>query len=138
MKLLADASGLLALLLPDDRNHRAAAEFLRAAPRARFLLSEMILGEVVTRLAARAGPRRAAEAARALLASRRYQVLFLDLELVAEAVAQLERFADKRLSLTDCASFVLMTRLGIDAAFTFDQDFRDCGFAMVPQPAPSA
>ena len=137
MKLLADSSALLALFLADDRNHRAAAEFLRATPQARFVISEMILGEVVTLLAARAGARRAAEAARALLASRRYQVLFLDLDLLAEALAQLERFSDKRLSLTDCTSFALMVRLGIDAAFTFDRDFRDCGFAMVPDPAPS-
>jgi predicted nucleic acid-binding protein len=42
------------------------------------------------------------------------------------------QFSDKRLSLTDCASFELMHRLGIDTAFTFDRDFRDCGFRMVP------
>jgi predicted nucleic acid-binding protein len=30
-----------------------------------------------------------------------------------------------------------MTRLGIGAAFTFDRDFRDGGFAMLPEPPPS-
>lgn len=134
MKLLADSSALLALFLADDRNHRAAARFVRATPRARFVLTEMILGEVATRLAARAGGPRAAEVARALLVSERYQVLFLDAELLGEAVSLLERFADKRLSLTDCASFALMERLGIAAAFTFDSDFRDCGYAMLPAP----
>jgi predicted nucleic acid-binding protein len=39
---------------------------------------------------------------------------------------------DKRLSLTDCASFELMARLRLDSAFSFDRDFRDCGFQMVP------
>lgn len=132
MKLLADSSALLALYLADDRNHRAAVDFLRETPRARLVLSEMILGEVATRLAARAGARRAVEVARALLASRRYEVLFVDRELLSDATAILEKFSDKRLSITDCASMALMRRIGLQAAFTFDSDFRDCGFGMVP------
>ena len=132
MKLLADSSALLALYLADDRNHRVAIDFLRATPRARFVLSEMILGEVATRLAARAGALRGVEVARALLASQRYEVLFVDRELLIEATALMERFSDKRLSLTDCASMALMRRIGLQAAFTFDRDFRDCGFGMVP------
>jgi predicted nucleic acid-binding protein len=42
------------------------------------------------------------------------------------------RFGDKRLSLADCASFELMERLGLSAAFSFDRDFRDCGYRMLP------
>jgi predicted nucleic acid-binding protein len=132
VKLLADSSALLALYLADDRHHRAAIDFLRKTPRARFVLSEMILGEVATRLAARAGALRGVEAARALLASQRYEVLFVDRELLSDATAIMEKFSDKRLSLTDCASMALMRRIGLQAAFTFDADFRDCGFGMVP------
>ncbi len=132
MKLLADSSALLALYLADDLNHRAAIDFLRETPRARFVLSEMILGEVATRLAARAGALRGVEAARALLASQRYEVLFVDRELLSDATAFMEKHSDKRLSLTDCASMALMRRIDLPAAFTFDRDFRDCGFRMVP------
>ena len=48
------------------------------------------------------------------------------------ALERMMRFADKRLSLTDCASFALMERLGLAAAFSFDSDFRDCGYQMAP------
>jgi predicted nucleic acid-binding protein len=44
----------------------------------------------------------------------------------------MRRFDDKRLSFTDCTSFEVMTRLKLEAAFSFDHDFRDCGFSMVP------
>jgi len=59
-------------------------------------------------------------------------VLFVDAELVEGALEWMERYRDKRLSLTDCASFEVMERLGLDAAFTFDRDFRDCGLATLP------
>jgi len=51
---------------------------------------------------------------------------------VRGALDRMARFSDKRLSLTDCASFELMERLGLDSAFAFDLDFRDCGYRMVP------
>jgi predicted nucleic acid-binding protein len=52
--------------------------------------------------------------------------------LMQGGLNRLERFADKRLSLTDSVSFELIDRLGLQGAFAFDRDFRDCGFSMVP------
>jgi predicted nucleic acid-binding protein len=132
VKLLADTSALLALLFRDDRHHADAVAFLKAAPEARFVLTELILAEVVTRARARAGAERAVAIARSLLDSRRYELLFADSDLLDEALDRLGRFADKRLSLTDCVSFAVIDRLRLGGAFAFDQDFRDCGYRMVP------
>jgi hypothetical protein len=90
------------------------------------------LAETVTRLRARADARLAATAGRSLLGSRRYEVVFVDAPLVTSALARLEQFGDKPLSLTDCVSFEVMDRLGLTTAFAFDRDFRDCGYDMVP------
>jgi len=132
VKLLADTGALLALAMRHDQNHQRAREFLGEHPRDRFMLTELIVAEFATRMCARAGAAKAAEAADSLLRSRRYEIVFIDLDLLRAATAQMKRFADKRLSLTDCASFELMERLRLDAAFSFDTDFRDCGFPMVP------
>lgn len=132
MKLLVDTSALLALTFRDDRNHRAAVLFVQAHPQARLVLTELILSEVATRVRARAGAERAVTVARSLLDSRRYELLFVDPDVVRGALDRMARFGDKRLSLTDCASFELMERLGLDSAFAFDTDFRDCGYRMVP------
>ncbi len=132
MKLLADTSALLAMILRNDQHHRAAARFVRAHRGVRYLLTDLILGEVATRLRARAGAERAVAFCRDVLGSTRYQVLFVDAELLDGALAQMQRLADKDLSLTDCASFEIMQRLGVSTAFSFDRDFRDCGFEMVP------
>lgn len=132
MKLLADTSALLALVFRDDQNHARAVAFVRENPRARLVLTELILSELVTRVRARAGADQAVAVGRSLLDSRRYELLFLDSELLHGALAHMSRFGDKRLSLTDCASFELMDRLGLTAAFSFDRDFRDCGYDMQP------
>jgi uncharacterized protein len=132
VKLLADTSALLALYVHDDANHRRALEFVRQNPDARFVLTELILAEVATRLRALAGAERGASVALSLLESRRYEVLFADSGLLRGAIAKMASLRDKRLSLTDCLSFELMERLGLSQAFSFDRDFRDCGYSMVP------
>jgi predicted nucleic acid-binding protein len=86
----------------------------------------------VTRLRARAGAPEAVAAGRSLLEARRYEVVFVDPPLMSAALARMAQFDDKRLSLTVCVSFELMDRLGLTTAFAFDDDFRACGYAMVP------
>ena len=132
MKLLADTGALLAFLLKNDQHHQAAVKFVQTNPNARFVLSSLILSEVVTRIRARTDAARAAETGRRILDSRRYSVVFVDAPLMQGGLNRLERFADKRLSLTDSVSFELIDRLGLQGAFAFDRDFRDCGFSMVP------
>ena len=48
-----------------------------------------------------------------------------------EAAARriIERYSDKSFSLVDATSFVIMDTLGIRTAFTFDENFRQYGFA---------
>jgi uncharacterized protein len=132
VKLFVDTSALLALAFRDDQNHQPAAAFVRAHPNARLVLTELILSEVATRVRARAGAQRAVAVARSLFDSRRYELLFVDPDLVRGALDLMARFGDKRLSLTDCTSFELMNRLGLESAFAFDTDFRACGYHMVP------
>ena len=132
-KLLADSSALLALVDRDDRHHATARAFLSRQPRHRFVVSELIVAEVATRLRARGDADRAVRFANSLLEpGGRYDVVLIDIELLRAALDRMLRLRDKRLSLTDCASFELIDRLRLSGAFTFDRDFRDCGYEMVP------
>jgi predicted nucleic acid-binding protein len=42
-----------------------------------------------------------------------------------------EAFDDKTWSFTDCVSYAVMKRLGINEAFALDDDFRQFGFVVV-------
>jgi uncharacterized protein len=132
VKLLADTGALLALFNPRDEHHKRASAFVREAARARFVMTELILSETVTRLRARSDAGRAADAGDALLNSRRYEVLFVDAPLLESGLSNLRRFSDKRLSLVDAVSFAVIQSLALDGAFTFDRDFHECGFATFP------
>ena len=132
MKLLADTGALLALFNRRDEYHRQANAFVRTQARTRFVLTELILSETVTRLRARSDAARAADIGTALLNSGRYDVVFVDAALVESGLSNLRTFSDKRLSLVDAVSFAVIRTLALDGAFTFDRDFRDCGFKAFP------
>lgn len=132
MKLLADTSALLALAMTRDQYHRKATDFLQRNQKVRLVLTDLILAEVITLVRARSDAAKAAGLADLLLHSRRYEVVFVDIGLMEGALKQMTRFSDKRLSLTDCASFETMRLFGIEGAFSFDQHFHECGFEMAP------
>ena len=41
-----------------------------------------------------------------------------------------KKYGDKELSFTDCTSFALMKKLGLQKAFAFDDHFRQIGFEL--------
>ena len=96
------------------------------------MLTDWILAETVTRLRARTDAARAVAFAADGLRRGRYDLVFVDAGLLEGALAQMNRFGDKWRSLTDSASFEALDRLGLDESFTFDRDFRDCGYRAVP------
>ena len=48
------------------------------------------------------------------------------------ALLLFEKFADQKVSFTDCISFAMMRTAGISSAFTFDRHFQSAGFSVEP------
>ena len=81
MKMLADTGALLAFHVRRDQHHARAVAFLREHPEVQFVLTDLILAELVTRARARRSAAEAADAGRKYLASRRFMVLYVDAPL---------------------------------------------------------
>jgi predicted nucleic acid-binding protein len=56
----------------------------------------------------------------------------VDEDLFRAAFTYLQQRRDKRHSLTDCVSFVVMQQLGIADALAFDAHFAQAGFTRLP------
>jgi predicted nucleic acid-binding protein len=76
--------------------------------------------------------RRLSSIARAWLGSIPATLVLEDASDHAAALQLLTRHADKDFSYADAVSFVMMERLGIPTAFTFDEHIRQYGVAVLP------
>ena len=90
-----------------------------------------MVDELATLLGRIAGFRYSADRVQDLYASGSIDVLASTREDEVEAIRWMRKYGDKEISFTDCVSFALMRRLGIDRVFTFDRHFRDAGFQII-------
>jgi predicted nucleic acid-binding protein len=130
--IFVDTGAFLARHLARDQHHRRARKAWGRIGH-ELATSNFVLDETFTLLGRWADGRFAAERARAILASRTLTILRPDAGDELQAVDLMEKYADKKVSFTDCISFVLMRRHGIDRAFSFDRHFRDAGFRLWPR-----
>jgi uncharacterized protein len=125
-----DASGLIAVANTDDQWHdRAEAvwhELLDGnTPLVTTSLVLFELGDGLSRIDQRS---LAVALYDRLQGSPRVRVVSLSSEQEATAWKLFRGRPDKAWGATDCASFVVMDQLGIDAAFTVDHHFEQAGF----------
>jgi uncharacterized protein len=87
--------------------------------------SDYVLDESYTIIRIRAGHAIAVQFGEALRASRLLHMEHVTAETIEAAWRIFKDFSDHEFRFTDCTSFVVMERLGIEAAFTFDANFRE-------------
>jgi predicted nucleic acid-binding protein len=126
-----DTSALYALFDADDAAHEAAALVWQGLMTGDVPLHSC--NYVLLELGALLQHRLGLEAAGALETHvvPWVNVLWVDAALHAQAVAGVLAARQRDLSLVDCASFVIMRRLGLRRAFTLDHHFAEQGFEVL-------
>ena len=132
-RVFVDSSAYLALLDTDDEHHSEAIETLQELAQARYrqFTTNVLLIESHALILSVLGRGRAAQflkdmqesntvviRARAADEERAKQILF--------------QYTDKEFSFADAISFAVMERLAIRLAFSFDRDFAQYGFSVLP------
>lgn len=132
-EVLLDTGYLIAMEDADDANHPSAMEHregLRRMPP--FMTTSYVVDEVVTFFNVRGHHGKAVELAEMLLSSPSVTVIHVSEDLLRRGITLLQDRPDKRYSLTDCISFVVMRDREISTAFAFDKHFEQEGFVREP------
>ncbi len=132
--VFADSSGFIAAFdLRDGRHSRAARVWREFAERGeRLLTTQLVLAETVTHLRRRGGWEPSRRVGAALLESGVIEIVGLDQEQLGAAWREFVRNPERKLSLCDAASFIVMRERGVTTAFTFDRHFAAAGFELLP------
>ncbi len=129
-----DTSFAVALHSARDQNHEIALRLWEGLPGDTGLVTtSLVFEEIATFFNSRGLHDLAVRIGRDLLDSPVVRLVNVDEGLFLEGWGYFVRHGDKDYSLTDCVSFVLMTRLGLRSALTFDHHFSQAGFERFPR-----
>jgi predicted nucleic acid-binding protein len=131
--VFVDTGGWVALQVPDDRWHAAAADALREASARRLplLTSNHVVGETYTVLRMSAGHAAAWRFVDTVRRSTLLEIASVDDPLEDEAWALLRKYGDQAFSFVDGTSFALMASRRVRHALAFDKHFAAAGFTRV-------
>jgi predicted nucleic acid-binding protein len=130
-----DTGAFYALMDSGDPNHRPALSIKQALDRARtrLVLTNFIRAETQALLLNRLGHHVAQRFLADLRQVRPDTLIRVSDTDEEQALALIERYQDKNFTIVDATSFVVMERLRITHAFTFDRNFAQYGFPCLPE-----
>lgn len=130
MTLFVDSSGILALVDRDDPAHAGIVEAFGLGRTEALATHAYVIVETLAVARRRYGPAVAADLIDRVIPA--LDVVPVNAELHAAAVAAVRRSVESSVSLVDRTSFAFMHREGIERAIALDTDFRTAGFATLP------
>lgn len=133
--IFVDTGAWVALSVPGDRNaaraHRLHGELARGVHGA-LVTTSFVLDEAATLIRMETDVPAASRFLETVLAGKSVTIVWVDEAHFRLALQKLARHVDKKWSFTDCSSFAVMEELEIPIAFTFDHNFEEAGFAILP------
>jgi len=131
--LFADTSFFVAFLNHGDDHHASALRYM-AEHRDNIVTTNLVLVELANFLAPTRGRKLLLQFLNDLQKDERFVFIPVDDALIERGLRFYGRRPDKRWSLTDCISFIVMQGRGITEALTADHHFHQAGFDVLLKP----
>lgn len=130
-RLLVDTGAWYTYMDQDDPDHAIIASVLEDNS-AKLLTTDFVIDETLTLLRYRAGRDAAVKFGEMAFSGELCRVEYITKTDQQKAWQLFLKYHDHCFSFTDCTSFILMNRLGIQTAVAIDQDFRRFGVLCLP------
>jgi predicted nucleic acid-binding protein len=128
--IFVDSGGWIAGFYSADQHHLAASRWFRQNNQL-LLTTDYIIDEALTLLKARGKPRLALKLGERFFSGDLAQIHYLTDDDIQAAWQVFRTYTDKEWSFTDCTSKVILGRLGLTHAFSFDQHFHQFGSVVI-------
>lgn len=126
MSVFVDTGAWFAYFVRRDPDHNLARKWVSTND-SQLITSDYILDELFTLLKLRESYAVAVAAGKILTEEKICQIIKITPDDFARAWNVFVQFSDKGWSFTDCTSKVIMERLNISTAFSFDEHFEQFG-----------
>ena len=130
-RIFVDTSAWYALIDGRDPNHGNVLAVLKAHEN-RLVTTNFVIDETITLIRYRLEWRQAHEFGHAAWKGEIAQLVRVGPKDQQAAWRIFSDYEDKTFSFTDCTSFAIMRRLGIETAVALDRDFRSFGLTCIP------
>ena len=130
-QIFVDTGPLLARYIAADQFHQRSIKLWDKLNKQPLITSNHVTDEFLTLLARRTTYPFAVERASSLYSSQALTVIQSTIEDEKAAIEYFHKYADSRVSFTDCISFAICKRLKVKKVFSFDKHFSLCGFKLL-------
>jgi len=128
--LFVDTGAWFALSVPSDPDHARAKDFIRGNQEP-LVTKNYVVDELLTLFSVRRLKSKGSAWLREVLGGGGVELVRIEPADFDAACRVYQQFVDKLWSFTDCTSYVVMRRLEIVKAFSFDDHFRQFGTVQV-------
>ena len=130
--IFVDTSGFLALTVGTDEHHLEAVQWWKGQMGTELVTSNLVVIETLGWVRHKIGKAKAVTVGEAIFQDNQIAIKRVSLLDEQKAWDLFCKVAGRGVSMIDCTSFVVMKRLKVKQAFTFDEDFAKAGFEVRP------
>ena len=133
-RTFVDTSAWIMLINKSESHHHKAVEIYRQLINSELVVTNLVVSETYTWLRRKDSDHSALrflDSMQRKVEIRQLEVIYSDYGLEQEAIKLLKKYREHKFSFADAVSFIIMKKMGMEKAFSYDRHFLTAGFEVI-------